>query len=275
MKKKVVALVCFLFVISFLCYSHGAEKHDEYFKLVLFGSDVGLDAKENEKLILLDYASRVAIDQYNGSYEMELNFLKSKGIKTISSLNMIDYTGNSHHQRYTHRGWNFSYVSETGNWPLRKQLLLDTTRKVFTFDSNEQHDAFTALMYYIHILGDHDGDNISNTMDRIALGGRSDKLDILDELSIYIPKLFKNQKTEANALCEKLQSINRKCSSLLRRTGESYDNRNVKRDVKELSSEEYKVYQGYAKETLKVLSEEIPKLLKNEKWFIKTYGSVT
>lgn len=274
MKKKIVALICLLFGISFFCYSHGVEKHDEFFKFVLFGSDIGLDEKENEKLILLDYASRVAIDQYNGSYEMELNFLKSKGIKTISRLDLIDYTGNSHHQRYTHRGWTFSYVSETGNWPLRKQLMLNTTRKVFAFDSNEQHDAFTALMYYIHILGDHDGDNISNTMDRIALGGRSDKLDILDELSIYIPKLFKNQKAESNALCEKFQSINRKCSALLRRKGEGYDDRNVKRDVKELTPEEYKVYQGYAKETLRVLSEEVPKLLRNEKWFTKAYTSV-
>lgn len=274
MKKKLLFLVIFQVYINSFCFSHGAEKHDEFFKLVLFGADISLSEKEIDKLTLLDYSSRVAIDQYNGSYKIELNFLKSKGIQTIAQLKFIDYSSNSHHQRYTHRGWTFSYVTETGNWPLRKQLILDTSRKVFSFKSSEQNDAFAALIYYVHILGDHDGDKISNTMDRIALGGRSDKLDILDELSnIYIPKLFKNQKMEVNALCEKLRSINYKCSNLLRKKGDGFNDRNVKRDAIELSAEEYKIYQEYAKETLRILAEEIPVLLKKEKWFVKTFPS--
>lgn len=274
MKKKIVALICFLIGISFFCYSHGAEKHDEFFKFILFGSDVGLDAKENEKLILLDYASRIAIDQYNGSYEYELNFLKSKGINTITSIKDIDYTSNQYHQRYTHLGWTFSYPRDVANWELRKKLLLATTNKVFKFNSNEQHDAFAALMYYIHIIGDHHGDDKNNAYCRMALGGRSDSLDILDELSIYIPRLFKKQKSEANALCERLQTINQKCSALLKRKGEEYDDRNVKREVMDLTPEEYKTYQRYARDTLKVLSEEVPNLLRNEKWFTKVYSSV-
>ena len=276
MKKKAlihIAVICF---INALCFSHGAEMHREFLRAVLFGtnSTITFNNKELEKLQLLDFSSRVAIDQYNGSYGMELSFLQSKGIKTISSISEIDYSGNSHHQRYTHRGWTFSYVTGTGNWALRKKLMLDTTGKVFSFDSNEQHDAFTALIYYIHILGDHDGDSISNTADRIALGGRSDKLDILDELSnIYLPKLFKNQKADVNTLSEKLTSINYKCSSLLRRKGEGYEDRSVKRNVKELSDEEYKIYQKYANDTLNALAEEIPFLLKKEKWFIKVFPS--
>ena len=276
MKKKFLILIVVSCFINTLCFSHSAEMHYEFLKAVLFGNNtaITLNDKEQDRLKLLDYSSRVAIDQYNGSYGMELRYLQSKGIKTISSINEIDYSGNSHHQRYTHRGWTFSYVSSTGNWALRKKLMLDTSGKIFSFDSNEQHDAFTALMYYIHILGDHAGDSIANTMDRIALGGRSDKLDILDELAnIYLPKLFKNQKSEVNNLCEKLLSINYKCSNLLRRKGEGYDDRNVKRDVKELTAEEYKIYQKYANDTLNALAEEIPILLKNEKWFFKAFPS--
>lgn len=273
MIKKI--LIILIFFSNFYCFSHNFVTHDDFFKKVLFGRDIQLSFKEQEKMTLLNYSSRVAIDQYNGSCEKELNYLKSKGIKTISSIENIDFTGNSHHQRYTHRGWNFHYATNTGNWSLRKNLMLDTTKKIFSFISTEQHDAFTALVYYVHILGDHDGDKISNTMDRIPLGGRSDNIDILSELtSIYLPKLFKNQKIEANNLCERLQSINRKCANLLKRKGPGYDDRNVKRDVKELSEEEYMIYQSYAKETLKILAEEVPMLLKNEKWFWKEFPSI-
>lgn len=276
MKKKFTIVLIVLSFINMLCFSHGAEKHYEFLITVLFGANSAIapSYKELDKLKLLDFSSRIAIDQYNGSYEMELNYLQSKGVKAVSSIREIDYSGNSHHQRYTHRGWTFPYANEKGNWALRKKLMLDTTAKVFYFDSNEQHDAFTALMYYIHILGDHDGDSISNTMDRIALGGRSDKADILDELAnIYLPKLFKKQKSDVNTLCEKLISINYKCANLLRRKGEGYDDRNVKRDAKDLTDEEYKIYQKYANDTINVLSEEIPKLLKNEKWFTKAFPS--
>lgn len=270
-KKLYVVLIVFL-IFSFSCFSHGADIHDEYFQKVLFGNNLQLSKNEQEKIKLLNYSTRIAVDQYNGSCERELNDLKSNGIKTITSIKEIDFTSNSHHQRYTHRGWNFSYVTTTGNWDLRKQLMLDTTRKVFSFSSNDKHDAFTALMYYIHILGDHEGDKISNSMDRIALGGRTDRIDILNELNLYIQILFKNQNTEI--ICSKLQSLNRKCTSLLRRTEKGYEDRNVKRDVTELSEEEYKMYQKYAKDILKILNEEIPILLKNEKWFIKAFPSV-
>ena len=273
---KRLSLLFFLSVIFYsFAFSHGAAMHDEIFYYILFEQDVQLNTKEQEKMSLLYYSSRVAIDQYNGSYENELNYLKSKGIKTIPDIAVIDYTGNSHHQRYTHRGWTFEYSRDLGNWVARKQLILDTTQKVFSFESEEQHEAFSAFMYYIHILGDHDGDKKDNSMDRIALGGRADQIDILDELSsIYLPKLFKSQKDKVNYLCERLQNINRKCSNLLRRTGDGYDDRNVKRDVKELSDEEYIIYQRYAKETLKVLTEEVPNLLLNEKWFVKAFPSV-
>lgn len=276
MRKKFLIIIVNIFLSNVFCFSHGAEMHYEFLKSILFGTNktITFNDKELEKLKLLDFSSRVAIDQYNGNYIDELNFLQSKGIKTISSIKLIDFSGNSHHQRYTHRGWTFSYVTNTGNWGLRKKLILDTTKKIFSFDSNEQHDAFSALLYYVHILGDHDGDSISNTMDRIALGGRSDKLDILSELTnIYLPKLFKNQKKEVNSLCEKLISINNKCSKLLIRKGDGYDDRNVKRDVKDLSEPEYEIYISYAKETLKALAEYIPILLKNEKWFIKVFPS--
>lgn len=272
MIKKIYVCLIISFILPFSCFAHGAEIHDKYFQKIIFGDNIQLSMKEQEKIKLLNYSTRIAIDQYNSSYESELNYLKSKNIKTITSIKEIDFTSNSHHQRYTHRGWNFSYVTTTGNWDLRKQLMLDTTKELISFPSKDIHDAFTALMYYVHILGDHEGDKISNTMHRIALGGRNDKIDILDELSnIYIPILFKNQNTEI--ICNKLQVINRKCAILLRRTEKGYEDRNKKRDVIELTEEEYKQYQKYAKDTLKILSEEIPILLKNEKWFTKVFPS--
>ena len=271
MKKYFVLLFLFF---PFLCFSHDSDEHDYIFKMVLFGSDITLQPAEQEKLKMLNNASHIAIDQYNGRYENELNFLKKKRIKTIESIADIDFTFNSHHQRFTHRGWTFSYASSKGNWPKRKQLILDTTDKVFKFNSNEQHDAFSALLYYIHIIGDHDGDNKVNSIDRIPLGAEPDKLDILDELAnIYLPRLFKNQ-IAVNELCDKLQKTNRKCAILLRRHGEGYEDRNVKRDVIDLTEEEYKIYQQYAKDTIKVLEEYIPVLLKNEKWFCKSFPSI-
>ena len=276
MKKKALILIVFLCFINSLCFSYDKDKHSEILRDVLFGtnSTITFNDKEQIKFDLLDFSSRIAIDQYNNHYITELKSLKSNRIKTVSSINEIDFTSNSHHQRYTHRGWNFTYPKDEANWPLRKKLMLETTGKIFSFDSNEQHDAFTALIYYIHILGDHDWDSISNAMERIALGGRSDKLDILDELAnIYLPKLFKNQKSEVNNLCEKLLAINYKCSILLRRKGEEYDERNVKRDVSELTAEEYRIYQKYANEALYELEKKMPILLKNEKWFTKAFPS--
>lgn len=272
MIKKIFCLFSIFFCFPFLCFSHGQEQHDEYLSKVFFGKELQLKPAEEEKLKLICFSSRIAIDQFNGKYVEELEFLKSKKIRTISSIDEIDYTGNQYHQRYTHRGWTFSYVLDKGHWLLRKQLLTDTTAKVFPIKNENQKDAFSALVYYVHILGDHDGDDITNTMCRIALGGRADKLDILDELAnVYIPALFYDQKENTDSVCKKLKAINRKCNRLLLRTGEGFDDRNVRRDVSELTPEEYLIYQNYAYETLKVLSQEIPLLLKNEKWFTKAF----
>ena len=81
-KKIYVSLIIFL-ILNDSCFSHGAIVHDEYFQKVLFGNNIQLSIKEQEKIKLLNYSTRIAIDQYNGSYENELNYLKSKSIKTI------------------------------------------------------------------------------------------------------------------------------------------------------------------------------------------------
>ena len=71
-------------------------------------------------------------------------------------------------------------------------------------------------------------------------------------------------------MAEKLQKVNNKCDKLIRRKDENHV---MRRDVNELSDEEYKTYQKYAKETFNILFEDVPKLLKNEKWFIKAFPS--
>ena len=86
------------------------------------------------------------------------------------SIQDIDFKGNSTHRRYTHKGWNYTYSGEQDkgqNWPLRKTILVNTVEKVFGMDGlwgavsslwdttgEEWADAFAAMLYYLHVLGD-------------------------------------------------------------------------------------------------------------------------
>ena len=87
----------------------------------------------------------------------------------LNTDNGSSITANTH-RKYTHLGWNYKYQNPDEEfWPKRKQLLIDTVYWVlfnrdtilaeipirWDYKSDEQCEAFCAVVYYIHILGDH------------------------------------------------------------------------------------------------------------------------
>lgn len=140
------------------------------------------------------------------------------------------------HRMYTHQGWNSVKYSNKEFWDVRKKILLEASQQSL-FDvsplnipwfsdfisklsgPDEQCDAFCALVYYVHILGDH------------LEGDKPDKLDALEPLAQYeslsspgiIPELqeclqvlFVNQKTSWTfmSLMQDLDTLGRKAEKV-------------------------------------------------------------
>ena len=168
MKRIVCLIIAALFGISLpmVAFSFGAEKHNEYMSYVLFGDEDWKDPKS--KIELLEKASYLALDQFNDKAfrnkgERFLQELKDKKVRDLpADISEIDFNSNYDHRRYTHMGWNHNYENDDANWEVRKTILCSTTNKVFNFGLSElgnrfgeKCDSFSALVYYIHVLGDH------------------------------------------------------------------------------------------------------------------------
>ena len=181
--KKIIsssAILLFLFLVPFSCPAHDFGGHNAELDSLLFGSrELSTKGAANFRLlcealyITLDYTSDNA---YRNSGERFLTDLKSHGVSAVPTLESITFASNQHHQRYTHRGWEFNYLPDKANWKARKQLLLSTVDKLGDFKQDEKIklDAFAGLIYEIHILGDHLGDNEFTRNDRIRLVSEPD-----------------------------------------------------------------------------------------------------
>jgi len=205
------------------------------------------------------------IDQYNGSGTYLLDELKAYGIQNVPTKEQIDFSSNQYHQRYTHRGWDFKNYPNQTLFETRKSLLLSTLDKLFNFQENEQikRDSFGALLYYIHVIGDHIGDDKKTYTTRMRLNGsmrglNMDRLDIIWELEYHIPRLFQEQANslEYKTLMKYLEKRGPSPKFIYATT---------------ISDDEYKKLQDFANEILNKLIENIPALLKNEPFFVRVF----
>ena len=126
---------------------------------ILFGTYSITNKDGTNKLKALECASYLCLDQYNGGGKCELSFLnntfKVKGI--IKDISKINFSMNPYHRRYTHRGWNFKYPDDKAHWNLRKEIMINTVKKVFNYNDSKKCDAMASALYYIHVLGDYFG----------------------------------------------------------------------------------------------------------------------
>ena len=190
--------------------------HDNLIQGVLFGwtkrtADTEKTSEKNrrpygpqddsslEKLDLLENATALCLDQFNGNDEGLLGELQSEKIRGVpSSIADIDLqTNGKDHRYFTHMGWHYDYEKDgiegktkdecaewNVRWIKRKAILVNTVDSVFNFgaidtiktwvpfipNDGTKADAFAELLYVIHVIGDYehginkllkDNDNIS------------------------------------------------------------------------------------------------------------------
>jgi hypothetical protein len=269
---------CFLLLvwIASNAFCRETPEHERDLLKVLFDSTrKGLytNYKNNtteaqKKLNALFAAVYLAIDGNESQNSMRVvnekyEILKSFGLSGLPSIAEFITPGGKFHQRYTHRGWDFRYspLDVAERWDIRKErILLQTIKRVFIFTGYDRSkiEHFGALLYYIHILGDHvENPGTEVREGRIDISGRKDNLDIFSELLIHLPELFKNQRGSPHY--ERIIKYFRDNKTRHFTEGSA------------ISKEEYDALHKFAQETLDVLFRYIPKLLEEEDFFRLTF----
>ena len=285
-KKTIVALLTIIVICisSMQAFAYGRAEHDKLLEKVLFGNE-NFSSSKNESIKnaakALKSASYLAIDQYNGMGAEDISFLKDDfNVSGLPELSEIDFTSNSTHRRFTHRGWDHVYKPDKANWGKRKSILLNTINKEFKFKKSPnfvlgrvdkkflEYDkkciSFCALIYYIHIIGDQIDNKTyeqfrANYPNQMKVGGK-DEENIISELIKHTGLLFEDQKSSNKYIHLKtaLTSLNGKIKILLK-------------DGDINTEEKYSQYVAYAKDLEEILSSNIPNLLKEEDFFKKVF----
>ena len=278
MKKHrfLALLLCVVFIISIVPTTSEAyerKDHDDLMLKILFRKYEYAcnDSSVQDELSALTSACYLTIDQFNSYGQNYLKELADYGVKNIPALiDEISFTASGKtHRSFTHQGWTYIY-NETmkTQWPARQDILRNTVGTVFNFNGNEkQKEAFCELLYYIHILGDHEDDasyKISNGS-KIDIGGRHDKEDIIHKLLDLLPVLFADQTNthKYRALTTNLRSINSKLDKLVNSVG------GINND------EKFAERQVLVAEVIEILSLYLPEMLKKEPFFNDVfYGEI-
>lgn len=284
MGKRIVAMLVaaiVLIAIAQPAWAHEREQHDADIEFILFGDENYKESHSSVKdsIQAVEDAVYLAVDQFNGNGVKELEILKGMGVKGLPlSIDAFDYTSNYSHRSLTHRGWDFEYP-EKAHWSIRKSILTNTVQKVLfdenkplswfpwlsdklygTTQSTKQRDSFCALLYYIHILGDHIEAKKYRDLDYIApLVRPNDKENpgLIPELQKHLEILFASQQSSFSylALMGELDNLNAKASKLISSTG------GINTD------EKFRQYHDCATALRETLSFYLPKLLKKEPFF--------
>ena len=285
MKKRVIALLlaAAMFVTCMPPASaHERKEHDSELEWVLFGDRNYKNAHSNVEDIIqaLEDAVYLAVDQYNGNGKKELENLRSMGVRNLPrSIDEFDFSGNYAHRKYTHRGWDLEY-SEKAHWPIRKSILTNTVQKVLfdaenqplswfpwlsekvysTPELRKQRDSFCALLYYVHILGDHiEAEKYTQLAYVAPLTQVHDAQNpgIIPDIEQHLSVVFASQKASFTyaALMGELDNLKLKAEKLDSSTGGVN------------TPEKFEKYHQCAEELLKTLSAYVPQLLKNEPFF--------
>ena len=268
LKKAFIVLLTIIFVINLTipCFAHErTEQSDDLFEIMFGKYRTKGEIANYEVFDLLVSAAYLAIDQFNNNGQNDLDKLKRYGIKGIPfEVKEISINASGrNHRNYTHRGWNFNY-GPSSNWPARKNILLNTADCIFDFyGDTAKLDSFCAIIYYVHIIGDHFSDNsyIINNGLKIDIGGRTDKYDIVNELIRHLNILFTSQKHtyKFQYLIGELEYYNSKLKELMNSDG------GINNDKK------FNIKKDYTKKIIDLLKCNLPELLKNEKFFADVF----
>lgn len=273
MRKSKLLLIFICLVLSCAsltprAYAFERKDHDTYMTEVLFKNfkDVNSDLDNADEIEALECACYLAIDQFNGYGQGDLNILADYGVKNLPTLSEIDFSASGKtHRTYTHCGWDHLYSSITRDkMPIRKQLMIDTADAIFDFDGNEkQKESFCAVLYYVHILGDFmdDGSYIIKNGQKMDAGGRTDKEDIVHELQKHFKVLFAEQQNtnKFRYLNNALERYNAKLSELMNSEG------GINTDKK------FALRQEYVEGIMDVLTMYLPEMLREEQFFYDVF----
>lgn len=274
--SKRLLFLCALFMWTMpIASAHDEDGHNTDLKDILFEGGCSLSHRGRENFRMLCEAAYLTLDYYNGQDKGNryLDDLRSHGVKGLpKDVNEINFSYNSHHQRFTHMGWNYDYgIKDSANWETRKMILINTVQHIGKFNKREmiKVEAFAALVYDLHILGDHCGDTEYSRYDRVRLtsepgykgqvvsptsDGPFNNPTLFVYLLYHTHRLFREQKGtfEYERLLEFL---------------DTYKDRFWGKD-----SVDYSEIQDFAKKKTKVaLQQYIPGLLKREKFFQRAF----
>jgi len=266
-----IALCASLILNIFITPSSAYERkqHDEVMMTILFRKFdyARTDGSVQDELGALTSACYLAIDQFNSYGQKDLDVLEGYGVKNLpKGVSEIGYSASGrNHRDFTHRGWDFSYTGDMKTiWPARQDVLRNTVSKVFGLDvEDKQLEAFCELLYYIHIIGDHQDDEsykISNGR-KIDVGGRHDSQDIIHKLLDAFKILFKDQLHSHKyiGLTTNLQQIDSKLDKLINSEGGIN------------TEEKFQEHQALVDDLIEILSLYVPEMLKKEAFFNKVF----
>lgn len=285
MKRFIAWVLVIVLLVSFAvpAFAHDKAKHDEIIEYVLFGNKhykKGLDENSEEYKCLdnLEKAVAICLDQYDERYINELQDLNDCGIHGLpESIDEIKFKGNQHHRRKTHKGWNAVYP-EDAHWEERKTILLQTVNDVFSFKLmagkwtlfgipkdfgyKEQCDAFAALLYYLHVLGDFDASESRSVIENDVISltrtnPSDDNPDLFWELERILPIVCKASVKAGDY------------------SGLEVDIKMLEQEARELggvNDENLQQYRDIVKRLLDHLESKVPGMLQKEPFFSKVFG---
>lgn len=298
-KKALCLILLFIILIpnGAVCVS-GDTKHDADLKEIFWGKNS--THYDTEELIVLQWAAYFAVDCIASSTskmndEAGLAILRNYGIEGVpNDVSDFQYKDNKftnqHHERYTHLGWNLDYANDANgdlaSWnTMRKPLLINAVRQVFRngkedlwstidfFDwfhqpitnmNERQIDSMAALIYYVHILGDHCYNDRSTVNDRIPLARKTESEtnpSLIYDLKKHLQILFAEQTNSSDyrVLISKFDSIHGDIRTLL-------GNNDFP------STEQFPSYQQKANELMDELKKRIPRIMEDSEFFPKVFN---
>ena len=297
--RRFLAFLLFvvILILGFVCpaLAHESQgEHDRDLKLLLFGNaDCFLHGEKYDAFRAMADAASICIDQFSYNEDKESKkgefddlshrvhlSVSFKDIDLNKGIDGKNITANTH-RMYTHKGWNFSEYPDKELWKRRKSIMLDTAQqKIFSHSDSifpwltdkinswggpsEQCDAFCAVVYYVHILGDHlEGDKPDKltALEPLAQYESLSSPGIIPELQEYLQVLFFDQKNTRTfmSLMQELDMLGREAEKVYYSWG-GID-----------SEEKCAINMKNAEALLELLGDKVPILLRNEDFFKQVF----
>jgi len=218
--KKNLFLLFFAFINVMLVFSKPFDLHNDDLSRLLTGKPFYSNSGNHKLIVFLVGLGNIVYltaDSTHDAYGEPTNdvnetikylTLNQKELKIDKIPNAKEFLtpGGPFHGEYTHLGWDHpSYAPETSRkWLVRKEILRDFLGKHFNFGLNgntdfikpSKRDSFAALLYYVHILGDHEYDTITTARTHIPIKS----LDEQDNKKFNIYTNWENNNNNGNGI---------------------------------------------------------------------------